>query len=56
MYTANMSEGKLCLEWKDKREVCMLSTLHDDSVIEKRWHGRETTDGTEVIKKIVIEE
>ena len=45
-----MSEGMLCLKWKDKREVCMLSTPHDDSVIEKRRRGRETTDGTEVIK------
>ena len=52
-----MSEGMLCLKWKDKREVCMLSTPHDDSVIEKRRRGRETTDGTEVIKKPrVIEE
>ena len=36
MYCENMSEGMLCLEWKDKKKVCMLSTLHDDSVIEKR--------------------
>ena len=51
IYSEKTSEGMLCLKWKDKRDVCMLLTLHDDSVIEKRRHGRETTDGTEVIKK-----
>ena len=51
IYSEKMSEGMHCLKWKDKREVCMLSTLHDNSVIEKRRRGRETTDGTEVIKK-----
>ena len=57
IYSEKTSEGMLCLKWKDKREVCMLSTLHDDSVIEKRRHARETTDGTEIIKKPrVIEE
>lgn len=45
------------LKWMDKRQVAMLSTIHDDATINKRRRTRRATDGVEVIKKPkVIEE
>ena len=41
----------LCLKWKDKQEVCVLSTFHDDSVTSKKRQTMHSVDGTEVIKK-----
>ena len=41
----------MCLKWKDKREVCMLSTFHDDRVTSKKWWTKHSADGTETIKK-----
>ena len=47
----------LCLKWRDKREVALLSTFHDDSFVEKRRRTRLAPDGTEVVKKpIAIED
>ena len=44
-------DAMLCLKWKDKREVCMLSTFHDDGVTSKKRGMKHSVDGTEVIKK-----
>ena len=45
------------LKWMDKRQVTMLSTIHDDEMIDKRRRTRLATDGVEVIKKPkIIEE
>ena len=44
-------DAMLCLKWKDKREVCMLSTFHDNSVTPKKRRTKHSVDGTEVIKK-----
>ena len=41
----------LYMKWKDKHDVLMLSTFHDDTFIEKRRRTRLAPDGEEVIKK-----
>ena len=47
----------LFMKWKDKREVMMLSTFHDDTFIEKRRRTRLAQDGVERIEKpAVVEE
>ena len=37
----------LFMKWRDKREVMMLSTFHDDTFIEKRRRTRLAQDGVE---------
>lgn len=45
------------MKWRDKREVMMLSTFHDDTFIEKRQRTRLATDRVEMIEKpAVVEE
>ena len=39
------------LKWKDKREVSMLSSFHDDSNITRRRRTKRSANGTETIKK-----
>ena len=39
------------LKWMDKRQVAMISTIHDDTMIDKRRRTRTVTGGVEVIKK-----
>ena len=47
----------LFMKWRDKRDVLMMSTFHDDTFIEKHRRTRLSTDGVEVIKKpAVVEE
>ena len=47
----------LFMKWKDKRDVLILSTFHDNTFIEKRRRTRLTEDGVEVIlKPKVVEE
>ena len=32
----------MVLKWKDKKDICVLSTLHDDSMMQvKSRHGKE---------------
>ena len=52
LYSERTDDDKMmCLKWKDKREVCMLSTFHDDSVTSKKRRTKHSADGTETIKK-----
>ena len=45
------------MKWKDKQEVMMLSTFHDDTFIEKRWRTHLASDDVEMVKKpVVVEE
>ena len=45
------------MKWRDKREVMMISTFHNDTFIEKRRCTRLATDGVEAIEKpTVVEE
>ena len=37
--TSSKDNGILSLKWKDKRDVIMLSTYHDSSVITKSWRS-----------------
>ena len=46
-----MDDSVLCLKWKDKRDVLLLSTLHDDSMVEVQRRSRFVTGGTEKIWK-----
>ena len=51
------TEGRLFfLKWKDKRDVNMLTTLHDDSVITKRRRTSGVPGGFEEISKPVAVE
>ena len=50
-------EGILSLKWRDKREVLMLSTFHDDSMVGKTRRSRRAVGGIETISKAkVVEE
>ena len=51
----SQDNSMLFIKWRDKRDVLMLSTFHDDTFIEKKRHTRHT--GVEVIQKLkVVEE
>ena len=41
----------LYMKWRDKHDVLILSTFHDDTFIEKRRRTRLALDGVEVIEK-----
>ena len=43
-------DGQVGLKWMDKRQVAMLSTIHNDTTIDKHRRMRTATDGTEVIQ------
>ena len=40
-----IDSSMLVLKWMDKREVMMLSTIHDDSFVTKKRWSRGATDG-----------
>ena len=44
-------DSMLFMKWRDKRDVLMLSTFHDDTFIEKRRRTRLAKEGVEVILK-----
>ena len=47
----------LCLKWKDKRDVSMVSSFHDDTMIEKRRRTKSSDNPVQVISKPqVVEE
>ena len=43
--------GVLSLKWKDKRDVLMLSTIHDDTMVGKSRRSRTAVGGIETIQK-----
>lgn len=58
--TTNLQKGEtyttqddmlLFMKWKDKRDVTMVSTFHDDTMLEKRRRTRLADGGVEVVKK-----
>ena len=49
-------DSLLFMKWKDKRDVLMLSTFHDNTFIEKRRRTRLAADGVETIQKPTVVE
>ncbi len=47
--TCDVEKGMLALKWRDKRQVTMLSTIHDDSMVQKHRQSRLSAGGTEDI-------
>ena len=57
MMTKKLPGGVLALQWKDKRVVTMLSTMHDASMVQKQRRSRHAPRGTEnVMKPTMIQE
>ena len=53
VYSEKVSDSSvLCLKWKDKRDVLLLSTIHDDdSMVEIQRRSRSVAGGIETIHK-----
>lgn len=49
--SCEIEEGMLALKWKDKRNVTMLSTIHDTSMVAKRRRSRLAPGGVEEVQK-----
>ena len=49
--SVDLEDGLVALQWKDKRLVTMISTIHDNEMISKRRRTRRVDDGTEEILK-----
>ena len=48
---SSKDDGILSLKWKDKRDVLMLSTYHDQSMVTKSWSSRRVDGGVEDIER-----
>ena len=54
---SSRDDGVLALKWKDKRDVTMLSTYHDDRMITKSRRSRAAAGGVEeILKPQVVED
>ena len=51
--SAEVEEGMLALKWMDKRQINMLSTIHDDSMMFKR-RTQHVPGGIEGVQKPVM--
>jgi hypothetical protein len=49
-----LNSGVQALQWKDKRVVTMLSTIHDTSMIQKTRRSRFSSFGQEVVTKPLV--
>ena len=56
MKSAEVEKGVLALKWMDKRQVNMLSTIHDDSMMSKRRRTQHVPGGIEEVQKPVMVE
>ena len=52
--TENLGNGLLALQWKDKRIITMLSTIHYDKMVSKSRRSRSSTTGKENVQKPVM--
>ena len=48
---SSKDDSILSLKWKDKRDVLMLSTYHDQSMVTKSRRSRRVDGGVEDIQK-----
>ena len=48
---SSANDDLLYLKWKDKRDVLMISTYHDSSMVEKSRHTHHAEGGQESIQK-----
>ena len=48
---SSLDDGVLTLKWKDKRDVLMLSTYHDSSMVTKSRRSRAAEEGVEDVQK-----
>ena len=54
---SSVDDGVLSLAWRDKRDVLMLSTYHDDSMVGRSRRSRAAEGGLENIQKpLVVDE
>ena len=54
---SSTDDGILSLKWRDKRDVTMLSTYHDDSMVTKNRRSRTAQGGVEdILKPKVVED
>ena len=54
---SSVDDGVLSLAWRDKRDVLMLSTYHDDSMVGRSRRSRTAEGGLENIQKpLVVDE
>ena len=57
MVSYPIDDSMMALKWMDKRQVTMLSTIHDDSVVTKQRRTRHAPGGREDMRKpSVVEE
>ena len=49
--TSVVQEGMTALKWRDKRQVTMLSTIHDTTMVTKRRRSRLAPGGVEEVQK-----
>ena len=53
---SSTDDGLLALKWHDKRDVVMLSTYHDDSMVTKSRRSRAVQGGVEIEKPKAVED
>ena len=49
-----VDESMMALKWMDERPVCMLSTIHDDSMTTKVRRTRWVEGGQEEMRKPIV--
>ena len=49
--SVNLQKGLLALQWKDKRLVTMLSTIHNAHMVSKTRRTRQATGGVQELQK-----
>ena len=53
---SSVDDGVLALKWRDKRDVMILSTFHDTSMMAKTRRSRAVEGGTEELQKPAVAE
>ena len=56
MRSVDLKNGLLALQWRDKRVVNMISTIHNSDIVTKKQRTRQARDGQEDRKPKMIDE